>query len=69
MQKGFTLIELMAALAAAGILVSSALGLYGLFHREYVHVRDAYAAATSDRALQMQKSIRDLRECSNANRL
>lgn len=69
MQKGFTLIELIVALAAAGILVSSALGLYGLFHREYVHVRGAYAAATSDRTLQMQKSIRDLRECSNANRL
>ncbi|MBR4915571.1 MAG: prepilin-type N-terminal cleavage/methylation domain-containing protein [Fibrobacter sp.] len=69
MQKGFTLIELVVALACAGILVSVALGLYGSFYRTYVASRDAYAAATSERTLLMQKSIRDLRECHDAKRL
>ena len=46
MRKGFTLMELMVALATAGILVSVALGMYGSFYRGYVASRDAYAAAT-----------------------
>ena len=61
--------ELMVALAVAGILVSVALGLYGSFYRGYIVSRDAYVTESSERFLQMQKSIRDLRECSNANRL
>ncbi|OWV02238.1 hypothetical protein B7994_03260 [Fibrobacter sp. UWR2] len=69
MRKGFTLMELMVALATAGILVSVALGMYGSFYRGYVASRDAYAAATSERLLQMQKSIREIRGCPNANRL
>ena len=69
MRKGFTLMELMVALATAGILVSVALGMYGSFYRGYVASRDAYAAATSDRLLQRQKSIREIRGCPNANRL
>ncbi|WP_173383094.1 type IV pilin protein [Fibrobacter succinogenes] len=69
MRKGFTLMELMVALAAAGILVSVALGMYGSFYRGYVKSRDAYAAAASERSLQMQKSIREIRGCPNANRL
>ena len=48
MRKGFTLMELMVALAAAGILVSVALGLYGSFYRGYVASRDAYAAMVKD---------------------
>ena len=68
MRKGFTLMELMVALACAGILVSVALGMYGSFYRGYIASRDAYAATVRERSLQMQKSIRDLRECSNANR-
>lgn len=69
MRKGFTLMELMVALATAGILVSVALGMYGSFYRGYVTSRDAHAAATSERLLQMQKSIREIRGCPNANRL
>ena len=69
MRKGFTLMELMVALACAGILVSVALGMYGSFYRGYVMSRDAYAAAVSERSLQMQKSIREIRGCPNANRL
>ena len=69
MRKGFTLMDLMVALATAGILVSVALGMYGSFYRGYVTSRDAYAAATSERLLQMQKSIREIRGCPNANRL
>ena len=69
MRKGFTLMELMVALATAGILVSVAFGMYGSFYRGYVASRDAYVAATSERLLQMQKSIREIRGCPNANRL
>ena len=69
MRKGFTLMELMVALATAGILVSVARGMYGSFYRGYVASRDAYAAATSERLLQMQKSIREIRGCPNAKRL
>ena len=69
MRKGFTLMELMVALACAGILVSVALGMYGSFYRRYVVSRDAYAAASSERLFQMQKSIRELRGCPDANRL
>lgn len=69
MRRGFTLMELMVALAAAGVLVSAALGLYGSFFRGYIARRDAYAAAVSERSLQMQKSIREIRGCPNANRL
>lgn len=69
MRKGFTLIELMVALACAGIIVSVALGMYGSFYRTYITSRDAYSAATSERSLQMQKSIREIRGCPNANRL
>ena len=69
MRKGFTLMELMVALATAGILVSVALGMYGSFNRGYVASSDAYAAATSERLLQMQKSIREIRGCPNAKRL
>ena len=69
MQKGFTLMELMVALAVAGILVSSALGLYGMFHREYVHGLAAYDSRATEHIQRMQKSIRELRECSDAKRL
>lgn len=69
MQKGFTLMELMVALAIAGILVSSALGLYGMFHREYVYILAAYDSRATEHIHTMQKSIRDLRECSDAKRL
>jgi len=68
-QKGFSLIELVVALAVAGILVSSALGLYRMFHREYVHGLAAYDSCATEHIQIMQKSIRDLRECSNAKRL
>jgi prepilin-type N-terminal cleavage/methylation domain-containing protein len=68
-QKGFSLIELVVALAVAGILVSSALGLYRMFHREYVHGLAAYDSCATKHIQIMQKSIRDLRECSNAKRL
>ena len=63
MQKGFTLMELMVALAVAGILVSSALGLYGMFHREYVHILAAYDSRSTEYIHTMQKSIRELRGC------
>ncbi|MBQ3721594.1 MAG: prepilin-type N-terminal cleavage/methylation domain-containing protein [Fibrobacter sp.] len=69
MQKGFTLMELMVALAVAGILVSSALGLYGMFHREYVHILAAYDSRSTEYIHTMQKSIRELRGCPDANRL
>ena len=69
MRKGFTLMELMVALACAGILVSVALGLYSSFYRGYFASRDAYAAAASERSLQMKKSIREIRGCPNAKRL
>ena len=69
MRKGFTLIELMVALACAGIIVSVALGMYGSFYRTYITSRDAYVAATSERSLQMQTSIREIRGGPNANRL
>ena len=69
MQKGFSLIELVVALAVAGILVSSALGLYGMFHREYVHGLAAYDSRATEHIQRMQKSIRELRGCPDANRL
>ena len=69
MQKGFSLIELVVALAVAGILVSSALGLYGMFHREYVHGLAAYDSRATEHIHIMQKSIRELRGCPDANRL
>lgn len=69
MQKGYTLIELVVALAVAGILVTSALGLYGRFYREYVRGLAAYDSRATEHIHAMQKSIRDLRECSNAKRL
>ena len=50
-------------------IVSVALGMYGSFYRGYVVSRDAYAAASSERLFQMQKSIREIRGCPNANRL
>jgi prepilin-type N-terminal cleavage/methylation domain-containing protein len=68
-QKGFSLIELVVALAVAGILVSSALELYGMFHREYVHGLAAYDSRATEHIHTMQKSIRELRECPDANRL
>ena len=69
MQKGFSLIELVVALAVAGILVSSALALYGMFHREYVHGLAAYDSRATEHIQRMQKSIRELRGCPDANRL
>ena len=54
MQKGFTLMELMVALAVAGILVSSALVLYGMFHREYVHILAAYDSRSTEYIHTMQ---------------
>lgn len=69
MQKGFTLMELMVALAVSGILVSSALALYGMFRREYVHVLAAYDSRSTEYIHKMQKSIREVRGCPDANRL
>ena len=58
MRKGFTLMELMVALACAGILVSVALAVLA-----------AYDSRTTEHIQRMQKSIRELRGCPDANRL
>lgn len=69
MRKGFTLMELMVALALAGILVSVALGAYGNGARAYFHALSSYSRVFDEKSLELKKSIRDLRGCSNAKRL
>ena len=69
MQKGFTLMELMVALAVSGILVSLALETYVTFHRDYSRSVAAYESVSSEKILLMQKGIRELRECQDAKRL
>lgn len=69
MRRGFTLMELMVALALAGILVSVALGAYGNGARAYFHALSSYSRVFEEKSLELKKSIRDLRGCSNAKRL
>jgi len=67
-QKGFSLMELVVALAVAGVLVSVTLNLYGHFFRAYTTGLGAYESQASERILLMQKSIRELRGCPDVNR-
>lgn len=69
MRRGFTLMELIVALALAGILVSVALGAYGNGARAYFHALSSYSRVFDEKSLELKKSIRDLRGCSNAKRL
>ena len=69
MRRGFTLMELMVALVLAGILVSVALGAYGNGLRAYFHALSSYSRVFDEKSLELKKSIRDLRGCSNAKRL
>lgn len=69
MRRGFTLMELMVALVLAGILVSVALGAYGNGARAYFHALSSYSRVIDEKFLELKKSIRDLRGCSNAKRL
>lgn len=69
MRRGFTLMELLVALALAGILVSFALGAYGNGARAYFHALSSYSRVFDEKFLELKKSIRDLRGCSNAKRL
>jgi prepilin-type N-terminal cleavage/methylation domain-containing protein len=68
-RRGFTLMELMVALVLAGILVSVALGAYGNGARAYFHALSSYSRVFDEKFLELKKSIRDLRGCSNAKRL
>ena len=69
MRRGFTLMELLVALALAGILVSFALGAYGNGRRDYSRALASYSSMFDAKSQELQKSIRGLRGCSNANRL
>ena len=69
MRRGFTLMELLVALVLAGILVSVALGAYGNGARAYFHALTSYSRVFDEKFLELKKSIRDLRGCSNAKRL
>ena len=61
--------ELMVALALAGILVSAALGAYGNGLRDYSRTLASYSSMFDSKVHEMQKSIRELRGCPNATRL
>ncbi|WP_290723088.1 MULTISPECIES: prepilin-type N-terminal cleavage/methylation domain-containing protein [unclassified Fibrobacter] len=69
MHRGFTLMELMVALALAGVLVSLSLGAYGKGLRDYAYALSSHSLMFDAKVREMQKSIRELRGCPDANRL
>lgn len=56
-RKGYTLIELLVALAAASILCASALQLYGRFHHLTLHFIKDYQRESSELIQQMHRAI------------
>ena len=54
-RKGFTLVELLVALAAASILSASALQLYGHFHHLTQHFIQDYQQESSELMQQMRQ--------------
>lgn len=55
--KGYTLIELLVALAAASILSASALQLYSRFHHLTLHFIKDYQRESSELIQQMHRAI------------
>ena len=56
-RKGYTLIELLVALAAASILSASALQLYSRFHHLTLHFIKDYQRESSELIQQMHRAI------------